>query len=134
MVAFNPGGIPNPLLPGHLIPARLHGHHHQRRASDPFNPKSRSSSTTPTIQSTTADAEQWQSMADLMRSNASTTAAANAAHLNAALLGAQSLDSMAYLRTASLPHVPTQPLTAVGLTASGVIPPAETPAMANPRE
>lgn len=79
-------------------------------------------------------------MADLMRSNASTTAAGNAeaaakaAHLNAALLGAQSLDSMAYLRTASLPHVPTQPLTAAGLTASGVVPPAETPAMANPRE
>lgn len=131
-MAFNPGGIPNPLLPAHLIPARLHGSH-QRRASDPFNPTlySRANSSTPTAQPNPPDTEQWQSMADLMRTSAAAAAASARpdGEANAGLIGAQSLDSMAYLRTASLPHVPTQPLTATGL-----IPPVETPAMTNPRE
>ena len=130
-MAFNPGGIPNPLLPAHLIPARLHGSH-QRRASDPFNPTlySRSNSSTPTAQANPPDTEQWQSMADLMRTGAAAAAGARVAgEPSAGLAGAQSLDSMGYLRTASLPHVPTQPLTAIGL-----IPPVETPAMTNPRE
>lgn len=133
MVAFNSGGSANPVLPPHLIPARMHGFWSQRRASDPFNStNSRSSSTTPTTQHQSGETEPWQSMADLMRTSASVTAGAAgatrpAAELHAALTDGQSIDN--YLRTASLPHVPTQPLIVNGLK-----PPAETPAMANPRK
>ena len=124
MVAFNSGGNPNPhpQLPGQLIGSRVHG---QRRAS-----ASHSRSSTPTPHTTAADSEPWQSMADLMRKPQAKATLGTAAELNAALPGgAQPLDAGGYGRTASLPHVPTQPLLPTDL-----LPPSALPANHNPRK
>ena len=129
MMAFSPGGGQpiTPFLPGSLISARL-GFTGQRRASDPFNPPSvsRSSSSTPTTQVKTPESLQGQSISTLNATKAITTGIKSSLDSTQGIASNQALD---YLRTASLPHVPTQPQLALGLLQQ-----FQTPAMSNPRE
>lgn len=124
MMAFAPGGSPppNPFLPGSLIGARLG--FHNRRASDPFSCSgSRSSSST-----IPGKNPESQSLAGMMAAKSNMGGVRSSADLT--MGPASSYASvLGYLRTASLPHVPTQPALVPGLSQQ-----TETPAMANPRE
>lgn len=125
-MAFSPNGSqpPSPFLPGSLIGARL-GLHMQRRASDPFSPSSgsMSSSSTHTVQ---GKSPEHQSLASMMAAKINMAGVKTSAD---ATQGIASQQALGYLRTASLPHVPTQPL-----LASGFLQQVETPAMTNPLE
>ena len=124
-MAFAPGGSqpPSPFLPGSLISTRL-GFHGQRRASDPFSPSSgsRSSSSTHTGQTKSPE---YSSLASMMAAKIDMAGVRMSAD---ATQGIASHQALGYLRTASLPHVPTQAL------APGLMQQVETPAMANPRK
>ncbi|KAL3161919.1 hypothetical protein ABBQ38_009004 [Trebouxia sp. C0009 RCD-2024] len=125
MMAFSPEGTQplTPFLPGSLVDARLG--FHMCKASDPFSGSgSRSSSSTHTGPGKSSDP---QSLASLTPAKSNTGAPRPSADV---ALGAASSpgSALGYLRTASLPHVPTQPLLAPGLSQQ-----SETPAMAHPR-
>jgi len=126
-MAFSPeGSQPQaPFLPGSLVDARLG--FHMCKASEPFSGSgSRSSSSTHTGPGKSSDP---QSLASLTPAKSNTGGLLRpSAELG---LGAASSpgSALGYLRTSSLPHVPTHPLLAPGLS-----PQSETPAMANPRE
>lgn len=115
-----------PFLPGSLIGARL-GFSGHRRASDPFTASlaSRPSSSSPTAHSRSPETQQWQSPFGVTAAKTTMAGMKTAAD---ASQGFASNQALAYLRTASLPHVPTQPQLAAGLMH------VETPAMSNPRK
>lgn len=126
-MAFSQGGNQPvaPFLPGSLIGTRL-GFSGQRRASDPFSPASvsRSSSSTPTTHNRSPESQQWQGASGVA------AAKANMVGFNSAPGSPQGIASnqaLGYLRTASLPHVPTQ-------LAAGMLPLLETPATSNHRK
>ncbi len=117
----------SPFLPGSLIGARL-GFSGHRRASDPFSASSvsRSSSSTPTAHNRSPESQQWQSPLSVTAAKATIAGIKSAADASQGIACNQALG---YLRTASLPHVPTQPQLAAGLMQH-----METPAMSNPRK
>ena len=126
MMAFSSGGSqpPSPFLPGSLIGARLGCHN--RRASDPFSCSgSRSSSSTHTIPGKNPES---QSLAGMLAAKSNRGGVRSSADLTAGP-ALSSASVLGYLRTASLPHVPTQPSLVPGMSQQ-----TETPAMANPRE
>ena len=131
MMAFSAQAGSQPVLPflhGSLIGPRL-GFSGHRRASDPFSASSasRSSSSTPTTaHNRSPESQQWQSPFAVTAAKATMAGIKSAAD---ASQGIASNQALGYLRTASLPHVPTQPQLAAGLLQH-----EQTPAMSNPRK
>ena len=126
MMAFSSGGSqpPSPFLPGSLIGARLG--FHNRRASDPFSGSgSRSSSSSHTVPGRNPEPQSLSGIVAAKSNRGGVKSSADLA-MGPALSSASVLG---YLRTASLPHVPTQPSLVPSLSQH-----TETPAMANPRE